>query len=111
METSLHKTKETLSIFDKIEKWGADRNFYGEGGATLQSQFVKLSEEVGELAGNLARGKDITDDIGDAVVVLTHLAKLNGSNIEYCIEHSYNQIKDRKGKFQNGSFIKESDLK
>lgn len=111
METSLHKTKVTLSIFDKIEKWGAYRNFYGEGGATIQGQFTKLIEEVGELAGNLARGKDITDDIGDAVVVLTHLAKLNGSNIEYCIEHSYNQIKDRKGKFQNGSFIKESDLK
>ena len=29
METSLHKTKEKMSIFDKIEKWGTERNFYG----------------------------------------------------------------------------------
>jgi hypothetical protein len=111
METSLHKKKETLTIFDKIEKWGEERNFYGEGGATVAGQAIKLGEELGELFGNIARGRDVTDDIGDMVVVLTHLAKLNGSNIQYCIEHSYNEIKDRKGKFQNGSFIKESDLK
>ena len=27
------------------------------------------------------------------------------------IEHAYSEIKDRKGKFVNGSFIKETDLK
>lgn len=45
------------------------------------------------------------------IVVLTHLAKLQGKTVEECIEHSYNDIKDRKGQFVNGSFIKESDLK
>ena len=98
------------TVFDKIRRWGKDRNFYVEGGATVQSQFVKLSEELGELAGNIARGKDCTDDIGDMVVVLTHIAKLQGKTIEECIEHSYNDIKDRKGQFREGSFIKEDDL-
>ena len=65
-------TKDT--VFDKIRRWGKDRNFYGEGGVTVQSQFVKLAEEMGELAGNIARGKECTDDIGDMVVVLTHIA-------------------------------------
>lgn len=99
------------TIFNKIRTWGDERNFYGEGGATIQSQFVKLAEEMGELAGNIARGRDFTDDIGDMAIVLTHLAKLQGTSIEECINHSYNEIKDRKGKFICGSFIKESDLK
>lgn len=103
--------KINLSVFDKIRQWGTDRNFYGKGGATTQSQFVKLAEEMGELAGNIARGRDCTDDIGDIVVVLTHIAELQGKTIEECIEHSYSDIKDRKGKFVNGSFIKESDYK
>lgn len=100
----------TKTIFDKIEKWGEERNFYGEGGATIESQFVKLAEEMGELAGNIARGRDCSDDVGDMVVVLTHIARLQGTSIEKCIEVAYNDIKDRKGEFRNGSFIKESDL-
>lgn len=111
MTTGLYNEPKTETVFDKIRQWGTDRNFYGEGGATVQSQFVKLAEEMGELAGNIARGKDCTDDIGDMVVVLTHIAALQGKNIEECVDHSYNDIKDRKGEFRNGSFIKESDLK
>ena len=116
MSTGLHKeepkqeTEKKDTVFDKIRRWGKDRNFYGEGGATVQSQFVKLAEEMGELAGNIARGKDCIDDLGDMVVVLTHIAKLQGKTIEECIEHSYNDIKDRKGQFREGSFIKEADL-
>lgn len=99
-----------MDIIKKIEKQGQDRNFYGKGGADLKSQFVKLLEEVGELAGNIARDKDCTDDIGDIVVVLTHLAKLSGTDLISCMEHSYNEIKDRKGQWKNGMFIKEQDL-
>lgn len=101
---------QTENIFEKIEQWGKDRNFYGEGGAIIQSQFIKVCEEVGELAGNIARGKDIKDDLGDIIVVLTHIAKLSGTSIQKCIQVAYNDIKDRKGEFINGSFIKESDL-
>ena len=116
MSTGLYREEQTQemenkeTVFDKIRKWGEDRNFYGEGGATVQSQFVKVAEEMGELAGNIARGRDCTDDIGDMIVVLTHIAKLQGKTIEECIEHSYNDIKDRKGQFREGSFIKEADL-
>ena len=109
-EEPKQETEVKDTVFDKIRRWGKDRNFYGEGGATVQSQFVKLAEEMGELAGNIARGKDCTDDLGDMVVVLTHIAKLQGKTIEECIEHSYNDIKDRKGQFREGSFIKEADL-
>ena len=44
--------------------------------------------------------------IGDMVVVLTNLAHLGGVSIEHCIESAYNEIKNRKGKMKNGTFVK-----
>src|SRR5690606_19706439 len=38
------------------------------------------------------------------------LAIENGYTPEECLQHAYNEIKDRKGKFVNGGFIKETDL-
>lgn len=94
-----------------VENWGEERNFYHEtDGTTSEKQFLKLVEEVGEIGGNLARGKSVKDDIGDVVVVLIGLAKLNGLSLMECLEHSYNEIKDRKGKMVNRVFIKEKDL-
>lgn len=99
------------SIFEKIEKWGEDRNFFNpEHGTTAEKQYLKLAEEVGEIAGDLARGRDVKDSIGDSIVVLVGLAKLCGTSIEECAEFAYNEIKDRKGEMRNGVFIKESDL-
>lgn len=95
-------------LIENIAKWHYDRNLIE--GATDQSQFVKLTEELGELAGNIARGKDISDDIGDMIVVLINIAERNGLPIEECMKRAWNDIKDRKGKMINGSFVKESDL-
>lgn len=98
-------------LHDMIIEWGADRNFYNpKHGTTTDKQFLKLSEEVGEMAGNLARGKCIKDDLGDTLVVLIGLAKLSNTNILDCLELAYNDIKDRKGKMIDGVFVKESDL-
>ena len=47
------------------------------------------------------------DGIGDCVVVLTNLAELVGYPIEKCIDKAYNEIKDRKGKMDNGTFKKD----
>ena len=94
-----------------VENWGEERNLYHEtDGTTSEKQFLKLVEEVGEIGRNLARGKSVKDDIGDVVVVLIGLAKLNGLSLKECLEHSYNEIKDRKGKMVNRVFIKEKDL-
>lgn len=111
MKTTLYKTETMDELIQKIEKWGEERNFYGEGGATVQGQFVKLSEEMGEMAGNIARGRDIRDDLGDFIVVLTHIARLSGTSLTECVRVAYNDIKDRKGEWKNGMFIKETDLK
>lgn len=72
-------------------------------------QYTKLQEESNELLIALLEENpvEIQDAIGDCVVVLTILADQVGFDIEDCIEHAYQQIKNRKGKTINGNFVKE----
>jgi NTP pyrophosphatase (non-canonical NTP hydrolase) len=93
--------------FQPIRDWAQDKGIYEKGDA--KTQFIKLSEEMGELAMSLLKKNDeeFKDAIGDCVVVLTNLAKLNGHNIEDCINGSYDVIAKRKGQMVNGTFVKE----
>ena len=95
------------SHFDLIRKWAEDRGLY-KGGDT-KTQSLKLVEEVGEICRAILKDNhsDVEDGIGDAVVVLTNLAELQGTSIEACIEAAYNEIKDRTGKMDNGTFKKD----
>lgn len=97
----------TSMYIRKIAKWHHDRNLID--GATNQSQFLKLIAEAGELADNIAKGKDCRDDIGDMIVVLINIAERNGYTIEECLDQAWNDIKDRKGKMVNGVFVKDTD--
>jgi NTP pyrophosphatase (non-canonical NTP hydrolase) len=92
---------------DRIRQWAHDRNLIQ--GSTVQAQFVKLIEEVGELAEAVAKGKDeqFLDSIGDAFVVLTILAAQKDLEIEECIAHAWDEIKDRKGRMVDGVFIRD----
>ncbi|MFZ2982013.1 MAG: MazG-like family protein [Sphingobium sp.] len=98
-----------MSRFSDIRGWASARNLIE--GSTTDKQFLKLAEEVGELAEGLAKGRieAVKDGIGDAVVVLTILAAQVGMNIEDCIDAAWLEIKDRKGRMQDGVFIKEGD--
>jgi len=95
------------SHFDLIRKWASERGLYKKGDPKTQA--LKLVEEVGETCRAILKGnqKDIEDGIGDAVVVLTNLAHLCDTDIEHCIELAYNEIKDRTGKMDNGTFKKD----
>ena len=95
------------NYFPLIRDWAEERGIYEHGNS--HTQYVKLMEEAGELAKALLDDDidEIEDAIGDMVVVLTNLAELNDIKIERCIETAYNQIKNRKGKMTNGTFVKE----
>lgn len=95
-------------MIDKIVQWHKDRNLID--GSTDEKQFVKLLEEVGELAASIARGKDVADDVGDIIVVLVNIATRNGLTIDECLGKAWDDIKDRKGKMIDGVFVKEADL-
>ncbi len=99
-----------MNRFEDIRNWAEARNIVA--GATREKQFVKLMEEIGELANGIAKSREheIMDGIGDAVVVLTILAAQSNVTIEQCIEMAWDEIKDRKGRLLNGVFVKESDL-
>jgi NTP pyrophosphatase (non-canonical NTP hydrolase) len=100
-----------MELIRKIEHWAEDRNLIE--GSNSTKQFLKLGEEMGELASGLAKGRHdvVKDSIGDMVVVLTILARQEGLEILDCVDQAYNEIKDRKGRMVDGVFVKESDLK
>lgn len=72
-------------------------------------QFMKLSEEVGELANAILKGNKIEqiDALGDIKVVITILAEQLGFDIDECEEIAYQEIKNRTGVLSNGTFIKD----
>jgi len=93
--------------FDLIREWAQERGIYDSGDS--KTQYIKLMEEAGELAKALLEKNayEVKDAIGDIVVVLTNLAALEGMQIENCIDAAYEEIKSRRGKMTNGTFVKE----
>ena len=95
------------SQFDLIRAWANNRGLYD--GGDPKTQALKLTEEVGETCRAILKEDTnaIIDGIGDCVVVLTNLAELIGTPIEECIDQAYDEIKDRTGKMDNGTFKKD----
>tara|TARA_R110000868_G_scaffold45375_4_gene150565 strand:- start:865 stop:1167 length:303 start_codon:yes stop_codon:yes gene_type:complete len=93
--------------FQSIRDWANEKGIYEKG--DVKTQYVKLSEEMGELAVSILKNDEpeFKDAIGDCVVVLTNLAHLKGYTIEECINGSYDVIKARQGKMVNGTFVRE----
>ena len=90
-----------------IKQWHIDRNLID--GATDKDQVCKLIQEVGELSDSVCKGRDVSDDIGDCIVVLINIAVRNGLTLEQCMAQAYNDIKDRTGRMVDGIFVKEAD--
>ena len=101
-----------LQTFEELNaaviKWGRDREIVQNGKVT--TQLIKTMEELGELAGNVVRGKCIKDDLGDVLVTLILVAEMSGTSMLDVLAHAYGEIKDRKGRLtEEGVFIKEED--
>jgi NTP pyrophosphatase (non-canonical NTP hydrolase) len=99
--------KKPLKIFQQIRDWAQERGLYKHG--DVNTQYVKLQEEAGELAKALLQDDqpEVIDAIGDMVVVLTNLAHQRGVHIETCINTAYQVINKRTGKMINGTFVKD----
>lgn len=108
MSPKLDNALKLHDLVELISKWHHDRNLIH--GSTDKDQFCKLVQEVGELSDNLCKGKPISDDIGDIIVVLINIAERRGLQLHECLESAWMDIKDRKGKMIDGVFVKESDL-
>tara|TARA_R110002060_G_scaffold18120_2_gene24990 strand:- start:218 stop:508 length:291 start_codon:yes stop_codon:yes gene_type:complete len=89
-----------------VEKWSKDK---GLDKADPRAQFLKVVEEVGEIAAAMARNDrpELIDGIGDVVVTLIILAQQHDLDIEHCLASAWDEIENRTGNMQDGVFIKD----
>ncbi len=93
-----------------IDRWHHSRKITVNGNSMTQT--VKLGEEFGELCSGIVRNDKrlIADSLGDCFVVMVAIAKLEGLDLEDCIQQAYDEIKNRKGTLlPNGNFVKSED--
>ncbi len=94
-------------LINDVLDWAKDRQLLDK--SSSEKQYIKLTEEVGEIGRAILKDDlaGFVDGIGDVLVVLIILAKQNNFDIEFCLQMAYDEIKDRKGKTVNGTFIKD----
>jgi NTP pyrophosphatase (non-canonical NTP hydrolase) len=98
-------------LIENITQWADDKGILFPENAPKQS--MKVMEELGETMGAILKQKktdEVIDGIGDIFVTVIILAKQLNLDPTICLESAWNEIKDRKGKNVNGTFIKEEEL-
>jgi NTP pyrophosphatase (non-canonical NTP hydrolase) len=97
-------------LIEKIQQWVIDRNLHTQD---PRLQMCKTVEELGELAKAINKNdiKQQEDGIGDSIITIMCISMQLKLDFKKCLEIAYNEIKDRKGKLVNGTFVKEQDLK
>ena len=95
-------------LIENITQWADDKGILVPDNAPKQS--MKIMEELGETMGAILKGKktdEVIDGIGDILVTVIILSKQLGLDPTECLESAWNEIKDRKGKTVDGTFIRE----
>lgn len=94
-------------LVNNVIQWGQDRGLIAPENA--HKQMLKVMEEVGELAGAIAKNRevDIKDAIGDSLVTIILVSAQLGFDPIECLQEAYDVISKRTGKTVNGVFIKD----
>jgi NTP pyrophosphatase (non-canonical NTP hydrolase) len=104
----MHEEEYIKHAIQQVVSWHLARNLIH--GSTDKDQVLKLIQEVGELSDSICKQQSPIDDIGDIMVVLLNIAVRNNLSLTDCLNHAYNDIKDRKGQMIDGIFVKEGDM-
>lgn len=110
-----YDTNNTFSeLITKVNEWADERNLKQ---ADPNIQWMRITEEVGEIRDVLLKPTKFTepqaalkDAIGDTLVTIIVLAHQLDLDVTECLGVAYEEIKNRKGKMINGTFVKEEDL-
>lgn len=101
-----------MSSFAEVEldiiRWSEQRRIIPN--STPKAQFIKLKEEIYELQEALDDNnmEEIIDGIGDSLVCMINICALLDVNLVDCMEHAYEQIKNRTGTMgADGIFYKD----
>ena len=71
-------------------------------------QKYNVETYVNEKGKQVNTKEEIKDALGDILVTIIIGAKLQGLQLEDCLESAYNVIKNRNGKMVDGQFIKDN---
>lgn len=90
----------------KVILWAKNKNLLTKDNA--KNQYIKSVEEHAEIGRAILKNDlpGIIDGIGDTLVTLIILANQHDTDLETCLQTAWDEIKDRKGKTVNGTFIK-----
>ena len=104
------KTSTMDEISMAVLAWADERGLIDKENAP--KQMLKVMEEVGELAGAMAKRNELAtvDAIGDVLVTVIILAEQMGLSAAQCLGEAYNEIAERTGKTVDGVFIKDEKL-
>lgn len=101
-------------LITKINHW-ADKRSLKQADPNIQ--WMRITEEVGEIRDVLLKPTKFTepqaalkDAIGDTLVTIIVLAHQLDLDVTECLGIAYEEIKNRKGRMVNGTFVKEEDL-
>jgi len=94
-------------LSERVLKWGKDKGILDKGDS--KTQCLKMASEAGELCDAIAKGnrEETIDAIGDVMVTLIILARMENLCEVECLTEAYCEIAGRKGKMVNGSFVKD----
>lgn len=102
------------ALITAVNNWADKRNLKQ---ADPKIQWMRITEEVGEIRDVLLKPTKFTepqaalkDAIGDTLVTVIVLAHQLDLDVTECLSIAYEEIKNRKGKMVNGTFVKEEDL-
>lgn len=95
-----------MKLEAEIIAWAEQRGIFEHSGPLSQHQ--KTQEGVDELLADIIAGRCVKDSIGDTIVTLIIQAHMNGTTIDECVRHAYEQIKNRTGKMVDGLFVKDT---
>lgn len=115
LENKLTPMSKLISLDDyaeSVKEWASDKGILSPQNS--KKQMLKVMEEVGEVAGALSKKlptQEVQSEIGDCFVTLIILAHQLGLEPSECLRSAYDKIKNRKGRVENGVFIKENDQK
>lgn len=102
------KVREEVRELDQaIERWENHRP--STQGTQPNLAALASAEEYDKISQEITA--EIKDAVGDTIVTLTILCQQLDLSLIDCLAAAYEEIKDRKGKLINGTFIKEGDTR
>ncbi|MCK3656498.1 hypothetical protein A4G19_12325 [Pasteurellaceae bacterium Macca] len=79
--------------------------------SSVNEQTIEAMHHIGGFSLPALKGWKVTTEYFELLYMnLILIALFNQIDFIDCVEHAYNQIKDRKGKMIDGVFVKEEDL-